>query len=172
MFNTELVAALELGNMLDVAEALSHFPGLELVNVYGVQVPGQDGRAGMAALLFAPGQSFDGARFWRHVDEALPRYAAPLFVRVLPEMEMTGTFKLRKVSLQEDGFDPARVSDPLFFRDDVFVPGGRTSEAPVPIERSPAWIATSAVVALTAVAVLGPGLGAGYADPHPLDLGR
>ena len=66
----------------EVAEALSHFPGLELVNVYGVQVPGQDGRAGMAALLFAPGQSFDGARFWRHVDEALPRYAAPLFVRV------------------------------------------------------------------------------------------
>ena len=81
----------------------------------------------MAALLFAPGQSFDGARFWRHVDEALPRYAAPLFVRVLPEMELTGTFKLRKVSLQEDGFDPARVSDPLFFRDDE-------AEAYVPLD--------------------------------------
>jgi fatty-acyl-CoA synthase len=65
----------------EVAEALSSFPGLELVNVYGVQVPGQDGRAGMAALLMAPGRAFDGAAFWRHVDEALPRYAAPLFVR-------------------------------------------------------------------------------------------
>jgi fatty-acyl-CoA synthase len=102
----------------EVAEALSHYPGLELANVYGVQVPGQDGRAGMAALLLAPGTAFDGARFWRHVDEALPRYAAPLFVRVLPEMELTGTFKLRKVSLQEEGFEPARVRDPLFFRDD------------------------------------------------------
>jgi fatty-acyl-CoA synthase len=111
----------------EVAEALSHFQGLELVNVYGVQVPGQDGRAGMAALLLASGQSFDGGRFWRHVDEALPRYAAPLFVRVLPEMELTGTFKLRKVNLQEDGFDPARVSDPLFFRDDE-------AEAYVPLD--------------------------------------
>jgi fatty-acyl-CoA synthase len=102
----------------EVAEALSHYPGLALANVYGVQVPGQDGRAGMAALLMAPGTSFDGERFWRHVDEALPRYAAPLFVRLLPEMEVTGTFKLRKVSLQEEGFDPARVQGPLFFRDD------------------------------------------------------
>jgi fatty-acyl-CoA synthase len=102
----------------EVAEALSSYPGLEIANVYGVQVPGQDGRAGVAALLFAPGTAFDGARFWRHVDETLPRYAAPLFVRLLPEMEVTGTFKLRKVGLQEEGFDPARTSDPLFFRDD------------------------------------------------------
>jgi fatty-acyl-CoA synthase len=109
----------------EVGEALSSFPGLELVNVYGVKVPGQDGRAGMAALLLASGQGFDGASFWRHVDAALPRYAAPLFVRVLPEMELTGTFKLRKVNLQEEGFDLARVRDPLFFRDDeacAFVP--------------------------------------------------
>ena len=55
----------------EVAEALSGYPGLELANVYGVQVPGQDGRAGMAALLFAPGTDFDGARFWRHVDASL-----------------------------------------------------------------------------------------------------
>ena len=102
----------------EVAEALSAYPDLELVNVYGVQVPGQDGRAGMAALLFAPGATLDGARFWRHVDQTLPRYAAPLFVRLLPEMEVTGTFKLRKVNLQEEGFDPARTRDALFFRDD------------------------------------------------------
>jgi hypothetical protein len=72
----------------------------------------------MAALLLAPGGSFDGARFYAHVDAALPRYAAPLFVRLLSDVEMTGTFKLRKVTLQEEGFDPARVADPLFFRDD------------------------------------------------------
>jgi fatty-acyl-CoA synthase len=102
----------------EVSEAISSHAGVELANVYGVQVPGQDGRAGMAALLLAPGGSFDGAAFWRRVDDALPRYAAPLFVRILPEMELTGTFKLRKMTLQEEGFDPARVRDPLFFRDD------------------------------------------------------
>jgi fatty-acyl-CoA synthase len=102
----------------EVAEALSGLPGIELVNVYGVKVPGHDGRAGMAALLLAPGAAFDPVGFWRWVDRLLPRYAAPLFVRILPEMELTGTFKLRKVNLQEEGFDPARVRDPLWLRDD------------------------------------------------------
>ena len=36
---------------------------------------------------------------------------------MLPEMEITGTFKHRKVDLVRDGFDPAKVADPLFFRD-------------------------------------------------------
>jgi fatty-acyl-CoA synthase len=102
----------------EVGEALAALPGLALVNVYGVKVEGHDGRAGMAALLLAPGEAFDGARFYAHVDAALPRYAAPLFVRLLSDVEMTGTFKLRKVTLQEEGFDPARVADALFFRDD------------------------------------------------------
>ena len=102
----------------EVAEAVSALGGFELVNVYGVEVPGQDGRAGMAAVMLSPDTSFSGTRFYEHVDRTLPRYAAPLFVRVLPEMEMTGTFKLRKVTLQDEGFDPARVADPLFFRDD------------------------------------------------------
>jgi fatty-acyl-CoA synthase len=103
----------------EVAEALSSLTELAMANVYGVRVEGHDGRAGMAALLLAPDETFDGARFYAHVDAVLPRYAAPLFVRLLSEVEMTGTLKLRKVNLQEEGFDPARVSDPLYFRDDA-----------------------------------------------------
>jgi hypothetical protein len=59
---------------------------------------------------------------------------------------------------------------PLFFSNDVFIPGGRTDRPPLPIVRSGPWIATSAVVALGAVAVLGPGIGPGYTSPHPPDL--
>ena len=103
----------------EVAEALSGFPGVEMVNVYGVEVPGQDGRAGMAALVLEPGVDFDGAAFYAHVDTALPRYAAPLFARLLPEQEVTGTFKIRKVELQREGFDPGAVGDRLFLRDDT-----------------------------------------------------
>jgi fatty-acyl-CoA synthase len=103
----------------EVAEALSSLSELVLANVYGVRVEGHDGRAGMAALLLAPGEVFDGSRFYAHVDSVLPRYAAPLFVRLLSDVEMTGTLKLRKVNLQEEGFDPGRVPDPLFFRDDA-----------------------------------------------------
>jgi len=110
----------------EVAEQLGGFAGLELVNVYGVAVPGSDGRAGMAALLLAHGARFDAEAFYRHA-QALPRYAAPVFVRLLAEQETTGTFKIRKVELQREGFDPASIRDPLFVRDDAakaYVPLG------------------------------------------------
>ena len=51
--------------------------------------------------------------------QGLPRYAAPLFVRLLAEQETTGTFKIRKVDLQKQGFDPDAIADPLFVRDDA-----------------------------------------------------
>ena len=102
----------------EVAEILGGFPGLAMVNVYGVQVPGMDGRAGMAALVPEDPAAFEPTAFYRFVDEALARYAAPVFVRLLPEPDMTGTFKLRKVGLQQEGFDPGRVRDPLLVRDD------------------------------------------------------
>ena len=101
----------------EVAEALGGFPGLEIANVYGVRVPGAEGRAGMAALVLRDRAAFDGAAFFAWVDARLPAYAAPLFVRLAPEPDVTSTFKLRKVDLQREGYDPARVRDPLFVRD-------------------------------------------------------
>jgi fatty-acyl-CoA synthase len=103
----------------EVAEVLSGFPGVEMVNVYGVEVPGADGRAGMAAVLLENPDAFDGEALYGFVDGSLPRYATPIFVRLLLEVEVTGTFKLRKVTLQEQGWDLERVSDPLYLRDDA-----------------------------------------------------
>jgi fatty-acyl-CoA synthase len=90
-----------------------------MANVYGVEVPGGDGRAGMAALTLAEGAEFDPRAFYAHAVSSLPLYAVPVFVRVQREAEVTGTFKLRKVELAREGYDPARVSDPLFVRDDA-----------------------------------------------------
>jgi fatty-acyl-CoA synthase len=101
----------------EVAEALSGFPGLRVANVYGVRVPGCEGRAGMAALVFDPGEPFDGRAFHDHAVARLPGYAVPLFVRIAREADMTTTFKLRKLDLQRDGYDPARVDGPLFLLD-------------------------------------------------------
>lgn len=103
----------------EVAEALGGFPGLEIANVYGVAVPGAEGRAGMAALVLRDRGAFDGRAFYAWVAERLPGYAAPLFVRLSPEPDVTSTFKLRKVDLQRDGYDASRTSDPLFVRDDA-----------------------------------------------------
>lgn len=104
---------------LEVADALGDFPGLELINIYGVLVPGHEGRAGMAALLMQPGKSFDAQAFYRFACERVPHYAVPVFVRVSPMADMTSTFKLRKVDLQRQGYDPLMISDPLYVRDDA-----------------------------------------------------
>ena len=103
----------------EVAEALGSFADIAIANVYGVAVPGAEGRAGMAALVLRPGVAFDGPRFHAFTAERLPSYALPLFIRLVAAADTTTTFKLRKVDLQAQGYDPARVDDPLFLRDDA-----------------------------------------------------
>jgi len=66
----------------------------------------------MAALVKGEGFSLDG--FAKHCISNLPAYSVPVFVRYLPAMDLTGTFKLQKVQLRQDGCDPSKVSDPLF----------------------------------------------------------
>jgi fatty-acyl-CoA synthase len=99
----------------EVAERLQAAPGVNEANVYGVAVQGAEGRAGMAALVVGPG--FDIKAFGVHIAQDLPSYAQPLFIRVLPAMETTGTFKQRKMDLITDGYDPAKIKGPLYFHD-------------------------------------------------------
>ncbi len=102
----------------EVADVLNGTPGVSESSVYGVEIPGSDGRAGMAAVVLEDGAAFDGAAMWRQADAHLPRYAMPAFVRLVASMEVTGTLKQRKQNLAAEGFDAARVTDPLFVRDD------------------------------------------------------
>ncbi len=99
----------------EVLSALTAVPGVLEGVAYGVAVPGADGRAGMAALVVGP--EFDLAQFRRAIAARLPAYARPLFLRLIPTLEATGTFKPRKQDLVAAGFDPARVSDPLYLDD-------------------------------------------------------
>jgi len=101
----------------EVAEAISIFPGIKEANVYGVKVPGTDGRAGMAALVTAA--PIDFTKFKAHLEKNLAAYARPIFLRIQPEIEITGTFKHRKVELVKEGYDPRTVADPLYFLDPV-----------------------------------------------------
>jgi fatty-acyl-CoA synthase len=99
----------------EVAEALSAFPGIAHAIVYGVAVPGSDGRAGMATLVTQGELDLDGLRV--HIDGHLPAYARPLFLRLRQELDVTGTFKYAKTELVRDGFDPATSSDRLYLND-------------------------------------------------------
>jgi fatty-acyl-CoA synthase len=101
----------------EVQEMLGSFAGTNLVSVYGVRIPGADGRVGMAAILMKAGLGFDPQAFYRHAVERLAPFAVPAFVRLVEEMDITGTFKLRKTELQAQGFDPAYGQKGLFWLD-------------------------------------------------------
>ncbi|HTR35289.1 MAG TPA: long-chain-acyl-CoA synthetase [Bryobacteraceae bacterium] len=99
----------------EVAEALCSFPGIKEANVYGVEIPGADGRAGMAALVAADGLDLAALRV--HLAGRLPAYAHPLFLRIRNQVEVTATFKYTKFELARQGYDPAATSDPIYFND-------------------------------------------------------
>jgi fatty-acyl-CoA synthase len=99
----------------EVLTALTAAPGVVDGVVYGVTVPGADGRAGTAALVVDG--KFDLETFRTDIAQRLPAYARPVFLRLLRSIETTGTFKPRKQELMQEGFDPARISDPLYFDD-------------------------------------------------------
>ncbi|HLH51224.1 MAG TPA: long-chain-acyl-CoA synthetase [Roseiarcus sp.] len=100
---------------LEVANALRACPGVADATVYGVAVPGAEGRAGMALIVGGDGLDLDRLR--RFLAEALPPYARPLFLRIRPDIEVTATFKHQKQALMRDGFDPSRIADPLYVFD-------------------------------------------------------
>ncbi len=107
----------------EVAETLTAFPGVVETNVYGVPIPGCDGRAGMAALV--ADRAIDMAALHAFMRERLPPHARPIFLRMRREIDVTSTFKHRKIELTRQGFDPATIGDPLFFcdpRSEAFVP--------------------------------------------------
>jgi len=99
----------------EVAERLQAAPGVKEASVYGVAVDGAEGRAGMAGLVVDP--DFDIATLSEHVERELPPFAQPVFIRVLPQIDVTGTFKPRKMDLVSDGFDPSKAKGPLYMKD-------------------------------------------------------
>jgi fatty-acyl-CoA synthase len=99
----------------EVEETIGQFPGVGETNVYGVSIPGRDGRAGMAALVV--NARFDLAEFRNYLAQSLPDYARPLFLRLRSEMDVTSTFKQRKIDFVAQGFDPSATTDPIYFDD-------------------------------------------------------
>jgi len=98
----------------EVEAVVASFVGLSDVVVYGVPVPGCEGRAGMASIAV---NDMDLPGFYSHLKQALPSYAIPCFIRFSQKIETTGTFKLPKVSLQKEGFNPMTVMDRMFYLD-------------------------------------------------------
>jgi fatty-acyl-CoA synthase len=105
----------------EVAGVLRAYSGIVDAAVYGVVVPGHEGRAGMAAITTNDHFEFAGLR--DHLTANLPKYARPLFIRQRANLDITGTFKLTKNDLTREGY--ANTGDPVWFNDnitDTFIP--------------------------------------------------
>jgi fatty-acyl-CoA synthase len=99
----------------EVSEAICGFGGIKEANVYGVAIPGTDGRAGMATIV--TGNGLDLTAFRAHLVDRLPEYARPVFVRVSNDLEITATFKHTKRALVREGYDPVAIGDAIYFND-------------------------------------------------------
>ena len=97
----------------EVAEVINLLPHVRESVVYGVPVPGYEGKAGMAAIV--AGVELDPDDLRRHIRDQLPSYARPVFVRLRAALEVTSTLKQRRTDLSAEGFDPTNISDRLYF---------------------------------------------------------
>ena len=92
----------------EVAEILNAFDQVNMANVFGVKVPQSEGRAGMVAFNCNL-DDFKWYEFAEFVSVKLPSYAQPVFVRIIEELETTGTFKLKKNDLREEAYHLDKV---------------------------------------------------------------
>jgi fatty-acyl-CoA synthase len=118
----------------EVEAAVSTDPQIEEATVFGVEVPGAGGKAGMVAVQLKEGEEFDGKALAKAAYDKLPSYAVPLFVRVMGELAHTSTFKSQKGDLRKEGYggtsgegdeDVEDIEDPIYVlggRDEGYVP--------------------------------------------------
>ncbi|CAB3380352.1 Hypothetical predicted protein [Cloeon dipterum] len=100
----------------EVEAVISNVAQLNDAVVYGVEIPGAEGRAGMASIVGVQGEE-ELNKLAAGIRSNLPSYARPIFLRVLKELPMTGTFKLKKNDLQKEGYNLDVVKDPIYFLD-------------------------------------------------------
>jgi len=101
----------------EVEATMSKILGLRDVVVYGVKVPGTEGRAGMAAIVDPDDKGIDLTLLVQDLKKLLPSYAHPMFLRIVDSVSVTGTFKLQKTKLRQEGFDLGAVKDKLLYYD-------------------------------------------------------
>ena len=100
----------------EVGELINNFEDIVFTNVYGVEIPGTDGRAGMAAIVLREGRSLSNINLQAltdHITSNLPSYARPIFIRILKELPTTTTHKLQKNELRDNAYHLDNVADDL-----------------------------------------------------------
>ena len=98
----------------EVADVVGEFPQIAETNVYGVSVPHSDGRAGCAAVVLVDGvkvETLNLEKLASYLLRTLPRYAVPIFIRVVRSLEYTGTMKMQKGKYKAEGVNPEKTGN-------------------------------------------------------------
>ncbi|WP_054696235.1 AMP-binding protein [Syntrophomonas palmitatica] len=98
---------------------MKYFGPIEDATVYGVKIPGFEGRCGMAAIKFLEGEKMEWPKFLQYLNNRMPEHARPLFFRVIDQIEGDELLEDWKMNFKKDGFSPEVVKDPMFYLDPV-----------------------------------------------------
>lgn len=115
----------------EVSQALGMHPAVREANVYGVELPNHDGRAGCVTICFDKANAEPDVlrSLVSHLRKTLPSFAVPLFLRVVPEMatDTTGTLKQQKHNLRKAGVNPdlQEGAELYWLRGDTYLPFGK-----------------------------------------------
>lgn len=107
----ENVSTIEVENVIS-----RHLDSTECV-VYGVEIPGQEGRAGMAAIINDGKRELDLKKVATQLKTNMPAYAKPIFIRLVSELEHTGSFKAKKTKLVEEAYNVKALKDRVYYFD-------------------------------------------------------
>jgi len=101
----------------EVENIFSSFNQVSLSTVYGIQIPGTDGRAPMAAFVAdVDAEKFDFKGLIEYLINNLPPYGVPIFLRLKTKLATTSTHKLQKTVLKKEGINLELIDDALFIK--------------------------------------------------------
>ena len=100
----------------EVSEILNAYPQIDMSNVYGVEIPGTEGRAGMAAITMRGHDPINLLNLTEYVDKNLASYARPVFLRMQSEQKTNQTFKFVKGQLRKEAYHLGRIDQPVYVR--------------------------------------------------------
>ena len=98
----------------EVEGVIMKWPEIEDAVVYGVQVPGRDGRCGMLYVTLNEADKLDFEGLIKHMRDNLPGYAVPRFIRIGAKVDVTGTFKFQKAKLKREAYDFDTLEDKIY----------------------------------------------------------
>lgn len=91
------------------------------VAVYGVDVPHYHGKAGMASLVFKDDQYAEHIpKLLQYLKQELAEFAIPRFIRVMTELQVTETLKIKKSQFAREGFSFITQFPHYILRDGVY----------------------------------------------------